>query len=61
MSATGRIVRHKEQCTPAVVDETLVSPSFGSLLLLLLIDLGGLRLDFTRTSERSVDWVVREL
>jgi len=39
-----------------VVEDPLLCAALGSLLLLLLVDFGGLRLDFTRTSEGSVDF-----
>ena len=42
-------------CVPAVVENALLCPAFGCLLLLLLVDLGGLRLHFARTGERSVN------
>ena len=46
---------------PAVVENALLSTALGDLLLLLLIDLGGLRLDFAGTGERSVNyWRFRE-
>lgn len=41
---------------PAVVENALLSTALGDLLLLLLIDLGGLRLDFAGTGERSVNY-----
>ena len=44
-----------KSCIPAIVEDALLCPAFGSLLLLLLVDLGGLRLHFARTSERSVN------
>jgi hypothetical protein len=42
---------------PSVVKDALLCPALGGLLLLLLVDLGGLRLDFARTGERSVNCV----
>ena len=41
--------------SPAVIQNPLLSTTFGSLLLLLLFDLGGLRLDFAGTGKRSVN------
>ena len=40
---------------PAVVEDPLLSTALGDLLLLLLFDLGGLRLDLTGTGERAVN------
>jgi hypothetical protein len=42
---------------PAVVEDTLLSPTLGGLLLFLLFDLGGLGLDFASTGERSVNYM----
>ena len=46
-----------DQCkyAPAVVENPLLSTALGDLLLLLLFDLGGLRLDLAGTGERSVN------
>lgn len=41
---------------PTVVQEALVRAALGHLGLLLLLDLGALRLDLTGTSEGSVDF-----
>jgi hypothetical protein len=41
---------------PAVVEDALLCPTLGGLLLFLLFDLGGLRLDLAGTSERAVNW-----
>ena len=40
---------------PAVVENALLGAALGDLLLLLLFDLGGLRLDLAGTGERSVN------
>lgn len=45
-----------EENAPAIVDDALLSTSLWCLLLLLLFDLGGLRLDFAGTGEGSVNW-----
>ena len=42
--------------TPAIVKDTLLSPAFGRLFLLLLILFWCLTLYFSGTSERSVNW-----
>ena len=42
---------------PAVVENALLSTALGDLLLLLLFDLGGLRLDFASTGERAVNYM----
>jgi hypothetical protein len=42
--------------SPAVVEDALLCPTLGRLLLFLLFDLGGLRLDLAGTSERAVNW-----
>ena len=41
---------------PAVVEDPLLSTALGDLLLLLLFDLGGLRLDLAGTGERAVNY-----
>ena len=41
--------------TPAVVQDALLRAALGHLLLLLLLDLGGLRLDLTGTGKGSVN------
>ena len=40
---------------PAIVENPLLSTALGDLLLLLLFDFGGLRLDLAGTGERSVN------
>ena len=40
---------------PAVVEDPLLSTALGDLLLLLLFDFGGLRLDLAGTGERYVN------
>ena len=45
---------------PTVVENALLSTALRSLLLLLLFDLGGLRLNFAGTGERAVNYIARE-
>ena len=40
---------------PAIVKDPLLSPPLGGLLLFLLFDFGGLRLDFASAGKRSVN------
>jgi hypothetical protein len=47
-----------QPCTrylPPVVKDALLGPALGRLLLLLGLNLGGLRLDFAGAGERSVN------
>ena len=44
--------------SPAVVENPLLSTPFRDLLLLLLFDLGGLRLYFAGTGEGSVNCII---
>lgn len=46
---------HDDVHEAAGVCETLLRAALRDLLLLLLLDLGGLRLDLTGTRERTVD------
>ena len=45
--------------SPTVVQNALLSTALGGLLLLLLVDLGGLRLDLTGTGKRTVNYANR--
>ena len=59
LEITGQLNEYDplESCVPAVIEDALLCPAFRCLLLLLLVDLGGLRLHFARTGERSVNCV----
>lgn len=46
---------HNTHYAPTVVKNALLGTALGGLLLLLLFDLGGLRLDLTGTGERAVN------
>ena len=46
---------HKHDYVPTVVEHPLLSTALRHLLLLLLFDLGGLRLDLAGTGERAVN------
>lgn len=51
------MVSSMNEYTPAVVEDALLGTALRHLLLLLLFDLGGLRLYFAGTGERSVNCV----
>ena len=47
---------HKYDYAPTAVEHPLLSTALRHLLLLLLFDFGGLRLDLAGTGERSVNY-----
>ena len=47
----------KQHNAPAVVENALLGTALRDLLLLLLFDLGGLRLDLAGTGERAVNYM----
>ena len=55
-SASPSIPLNEQQNAPAVVEHPLLSTALRHLLLLLLFDLGGLRLDLAGTGERAVNY-----
>lgn len=62
-SAGGKryIIGKWHENEPAIVGHPLLRAPLGRLLLLLLVDFWRTGLDFTRTSERSVDWRIFRL
>ena len=54
MSTSFR-VRKAILYSPTVVENSLLCPTLGGLLLFLFFDLGGLRLDLTGTGKRTVN------